>query len=142
MRKLVDRVTTNISDIQQLIYENDARRKEALEQIAKTTDGQYLLDFGQALLYTKPTSEWTQAQRSLVKAFKQTKDVGIEIIPYDQQIDMRLLADLTGLTKTNDVNLNLSVTESLSEARLRVTEAERELETEPPETQQDSEDTG
>jgi hypothetical protein len=123
MRQLVGQATTDVSEITEVIYSDDAQRQKALDQVADAQGGQWSIDFGQPLLYVKPTSEWTTEQRAAVKTIEMTKE-GIRIVPHDKLAALRLLTDITGLTKAADLNLNLSVTESLSEARARMSMAE------------------
>ena len=98
MRQLVGQMTTDVSDIVEVVYEDDERRKEALKQMADANGGQSVLDFGQVVTYVKPTSEWTPEERAAVKGIKWTKE-GLQIETYDKQTAARLIADIAGMTK-------------------------------------------
>ena len=104
MRNLYAIAKTDIADIAQVVYENDTRRKAAVELMAEANNGQYLLDFGDALVYIKPTSEWTPEERTSVKSIKMGKG-GIEIEQYDKLTAYKLILDVD---KTTDVNINFS----------------------------------
>jgi phage terminase small subunit len=123
MRKLTGIVMTDAADIAQVIYADDNKRQEALTQLQDMNGGQGIIDFGQPMIYIKPTHEWTLQQRAAVKGLEPTKE-GIKIVMEDKQPAMRLLSDIVGLTKANDLNLNLSITESLTEARQRASESQ------------------
>jgi hypothetical protein len=62
-------------------------------------DGQYLLDFGEPLIYIKPTSEWTPEERSAVKSIQFSKKEGIKVEMSDKLGALRLLSDIAGLSK-------------------------------------------
>jgi hypothetical protein len=126
MRKLTGIALTDLSDIVEVIYPDDARRQEALNQMAETDGGQGILDFGDPMLYIKPTKDWTPAERAAVKSIQFSRKDGIIVEIEDKQSALRLLADIAGLTKSADLNLNLSVTESLLDARQRALNSERE----------------
>ena len=111
--------TTDITDIVQVVYENDRRRRAALEQIADGNNGQYPLDFGDALIYVKPTSEWSPDERMAVKSIKYGKNGNIEVEKYDSLVAMKQLAEIVGL-KDSDVSVNLNIADELSAARKRV----------------------
>jgi phage terminase small subunit len=118
MRELVSQATTNVSEIVSVVYAGDEQRQAAIAQMIDANGGQGIMDFGEAMMYIKPTSEWTPEQRAAVRSIEQTKE-GIKLGTYDKLAALRLLTDITGLTKA-DVNVNLSVTECLTEARQRV----------------------
>ena len=116
MRKIHGIASTDLSDIAHVVYENDERRKAALAQMAESNNGQFLLDFGDALLYIKPTDEWTMEQRAAIKSIKMGKG-GIEIEQYDKLAAYRIL--LEAFKTGADVNINLNITDALNEARQR-----------------------
>jgi hypothetical protein len=120
MKQLVGQATTDLTEVVEVIYPDDERRKKAIEQ-HQSCDGQYLLDFGQPLVYVRPTDEWTPEQKAAVKTIEPTKD-GLKVTMYDKMTAIKVLADMAGLTKS-DLNLNLSVTDSISEARQRALES-------------------
>ena len=116
-RRAIAQASVDAADISQVIYENDERRQDALEQIADANGGQYPIDFGDALVYNKPTHEWTPEERTAVKSVKNGKN-GVEVELYDKQGALKMLADMAGLTKA-DVSVNLSVVDTIAEARAR-----------------------
>ncbi|GHT01154.1 hypothetical protein AGMMS50276_28610 [Synergistales bacterium] len=98
IRQLVAIAATDMADIAEVVYEDDARRAAAVAQRANNKDGQLPLDFGGALVYIKPTSEWTAEERTYVKKIGMGKE-GIQIEPQDKLAALRLLADIAGITK-------------------------------------------
>jgi hypothetical protein len=120
MKQLVGQATTDLTEVVDIIYPDDERRKRAIEQ-HQACDGQYLIDFGQPLVYVKPTDEWTPEQKAAVKTIEPTRD-GLKVVMYDKLTAIKVLADMAGLTKS-DLNLNLSVTDSINEARQRALES-------------------
>jgi phage terminase small subunit len=119
MRKLTGIVLTDAADIAKVVYANDARRKEALAQMAEANGGQGVIDFGDALLYVKPTDDWTPDERAAVKSVTMDKD-GIKIETYDKTAALKALAEITGIVKNDmNANINLSIAKSLEEARSR-----------------------
>jgi hypothetical protein len=117
MRQLTAHATVDASDLVHIVYENDARRQAALEQLADANGGQTLIDFGDPLVYVKPTHEWTPEERAAVKGIKPTKE-GIEIVMHDKQGALKALAEIAGLVKT-DMNVSLSIADGIEEARSR-----------------------
>lgn len=103
-RKIVSIIATDPADIVQVISKNDARRADALNQIADDNGGQYTLDFEEPLVYVKPTKEWSMEERAAVKAIKRGKE-GIEIEFYDVTPQIKLLSEIIGL-KENEVNVS------------------------------------
>ncbi|MDR2137446.1 MAG: terminase small subunit [Synergistaceae bacterium] len=98
LRRLVGMATTDLAEIAQVVYRDDAKRQEALEQMAESAEGQYMLDFGEPVVYIKPTSEWSLEERAAVKSIKTSKgEIQVEI--HDQQAALKMLADIVGLTK-------------------------------------------
>lgn len=118
MRRLVAQATFDISEIIQVIYSDDGRRQQALERLQDLDGGQGMIDFGEPLIYIKPTSDWTPEQRAAVKGIEMTKE-GIKITPHDGLSALRHLSDIMGLTKAADLSLNFSVSGLLTEARQR-----------------------
>ncbi|MDR2175485.1 MAG: terminase small subunit [Synergistaceae bacterium] len=117
MRQLAAQATVDASDLAHVVYKDDERRRAALEQIAEANGGQGSIDFGEPLIYIKPTSEWTAEERAAVKAIRPTKE-GIEIVMHDKQGALKALAEITGIVKSG-VDVTLSISDSIAEARRR-----------------------
>jgi len=98
MRNLVSIATADAADLTQVIYEESEHRKAALEQLADENGGQLKLDFGEPVVYVKPTSEWTPEERAVVKSIKPGK-YGVEIEIYDKHAALKTLAEIVGITK-------------------------------------------
>jgi hypothetical protein len=123
MRRLVGLATTDLADVAQVIYPDDAKRQAALDQLTDRQGGQIPIDFGEPILYVKPTSEWTPEERAAIKGLKSTKE-GLQVELHDHLAAVKLLAEIVGLAPAADLNVNLSVTDSLAEARERAFKAE------------------
>ena len=99
MRKLTSMVMADLPDIIKVVYADEEKRQFALDQLADANDGQRLLDFGEPVTYIKPTSEWSPGERAAVKSIQFSHKEGIKIELSDKLSAMRLLSDITGLTK-------------------------------------------
>jgi phage terminase small subunit len=122
LQKLTGIVLTDAADITKIVYKDDALRQEALAQLAEAKGGQRTIDFGDALLYIKPTDEWTSDERAAVKSIAMDK-YGIKIETCDKTVALKALAEIVGLIRNPDMNVNVSITDSLDEARNRMTGA-------------------
>lgn len=119
MRQLVSIANADISDIVQVVYADDAKRKAALDQMADANGGQCVIDFGAPLLYIKPSSEMSQDERSAIRSIRRYKgELTVEM--HDKQSALRLLADIVGLSKAAELNVNLSIADSIEAARARM----------------------
>ena len=114
----LDIIKAKPSSIIHLIKKDDARRKAAQEQIADSNEGQYQIDFGEDLVYIDPSSEWPPEMHSAVKSIKRGKH-GVEIELYDKQSSLQQITAIAGITK-NDMNVSLSISDALTEARQRM----------------------
>jgi len=108
MRKIISIASTDAADVSMIIYENDKRRLDALKQMANANNGQFLLDFGDPLIYVKPTSDWSPDERAAVKSIKINQKGFIEVELHDKLASLRILADIAGITK-NETNLTGSI---------------------------------
>lgn len=119
MRQLASIANADISDIVQVVYANDAKRKLALAQMADANGGQHVIDFGAPLLYIKPSSEMSQDERSAIRSIRRYKgELTVEM--HDKQSALRLLADIVGLSKAAELNVNVSIADSIEAARARM----------------------
>jgi hypothetical protein len=129
MKQLLSLVQVDAADVGQVMYMDDARRQEALSQLADASGGQYILDFGQPVLYVKPTEEWTWEERAAVKGIEATKE-GIKVSMHDKMAALKLLSEIGVIIRQNmELSGSVSVTDALAEARARAAAAEREAAT-------------
>ena len=102
IRQMIAQASVDASDITEVVYMDNEKRTAALVEMAEGNGGQYFLDFGDPVVYIKPTSEFTPEERAAVKGVKQTRTkegVTIEVQMYDKQAALKALADIAGLTK-------------------------------------------
>ncbi|GHV34471.1 hypothetical protein FACS1894187_05100 [Synergistales bacterium] len=99
VRQLASQVSVNVSDIVKVVYPEEKAYDEAIEQAAEADGGQYRVPFGEPMLYVRPTSAWTPEEHAAVKHIKATRDAGVEIVFYDKQAALKMLADIAGITK-------------------------------------------
>lgn len=125
IRQALAHVSVDATDVAEIVYPDDQKRLYALEEMAKENGGQYYLDFGEPVVYLKPTKEYSPDERAAVKGIKQTRTkegVVIDVQMHDKHAALKLLADIAGITKA-DVSVNLSVVDAIAEARARAAEA-------------------
>jgi hypothetical protein len=123
----------DFADLAQVIYPGESgeaaeKRRAFFENTAATEGGQYRLDFGEPVLYIKPSSEWTLEERMAVKSVKMNHGKGgtdIDLQLHDKLAAIKALADIIGLTRNTvevtgsngPVSINVSYGEVLEEAR-------------------------
>ena len=104
IRQMIAHASVDASDISEVVYADNEKRTAALEKLAECNNGQYFLDFGDPVVYIKPTSEWTAEERAAVKCIKQTRTkegISLEVQMYDKQAALKALADIAGISKQN-----------------------------------------